>query len=61
MRKPSNPSDPTIKWLLYIPRSLADRVNLTILDPMSGKPAYGERNALIIELLKQHLENLETI
>ena len=52
--RPSLPV-PTIDWKCYIPLPIAAKVDLLLLDPVSGKTRYGARSALVNQLLLQWL------
>ena len=58
MPKKSPHSGPITQWSVRIRQDLADRVDLTMIDPMSGRVAYGQRTALIERLLAEHLASL---
>lgn len=43
-------------WHITLPADLADRVDLTMLDPLTGRVKYGGRQKLIERLLRRHLQ-----
>ena len=49
-RKPD--ADPSVRWDLYIPSTLAASVELLLKDPVRQKVKYGARSELIEELLR---------
>lgn len=53
-RKP-NPI-PTIDWKCHVPVPIACKVDLLLLDPVTGNPRHGARSALVTELLIKWLE-----
>lgn len=58
MSRPFNP-EMSKAWKIHIPATLAGRVEHRLLDPVSGKPAYGARNKLLTELLEKWLSEQE--
>lgn len=48
--------DPPIKWRVNIPESIAAKVELMLLNPLTGDIRYGARSDLITKLLKQWLD-----
>lgn len=49
-------AEPIVVWKLSMPQSLAVQVEELIMDPVKGKPIYGERSALIVRLLEEWVE-----
>lgn len=47
--------EPHTKMKITIPATLAARVGLRIMDPITRKPKYGEFSKLITQLLEKHL------
>jgi hypothetical protein len=47
--------DPLVKRKISLPNSLCARVDEYLLDPSTGKRAYGELSRLIERLLREHL------
>jgi hypothetical protein len=43
------------KWKITLPTYMAGRVELILMDKMSGRPVYGARSELIRRLLEQWL------
>lgn len=43
--------DPRTEWKVSIDATIAARVEHAVFDHLSGKPAYGQRSALIERLL----------
>lgn len=58
MSKPQR-SDPPVEIELSIPQSVLTRVELALVDPVRGKPAYGARSKLVTRLLKDWLDRLQ--
>lgn len=52
-RKPL--TDRPTEWKLSIPSSLAARIELRLVDPLTGKPKHGARSRLVNELLRAWL------
>lgn len=44
-----------VQWKICVPSVLAAEVELRLFDPLTGKPKYGARGDLIVELLRKHL------
>ena len=53
-RKPLK--DRPVEWKLRIPTSVANGINSTILDPLTGEPAFGERSKLTEKLYRAYLK-----
>ena len=53
-RKPS--TDPSVRWPVLVPGTLAAEVELRLLHPVRGKARYGARNSLILQLLRDWLK-----
>lgn len=52
--RPAN-TIPTVEWKSHIPTPIAAKVDIFLLDPVSLKPRYGARSALVTQLLIQWL------
>jgi hypothetical protein len=48
--------DRPVEWSLRLPSSLADEVELLLIDPLRGKPAFGARSALVVSLLREWID-----
>ena len=48
---------PTIDWKCQIPVDVATKVDLFLLDPLTGRPVYGSRSALVTSLLRAWLSS----
>jgi hypothetical protein len=44
---------PSVRWTLYLPRTLAAEVQLLLLDPMKDRIRYSARNDLMERLLQE--------
>lgn len=51
MARPFNP-DLTKNWKVCLPAPLAARVELALFNPVTKKPAYGDRGKVIAEALE---------
>ena len=47
--------DRPVEWKIHVPFSVAAKVDLLLLDPTTGRSAYGARSAKVTELLKKWL------
>lgn len=47
--------DPPVEWKVTIPTSVAQRVEIALVDPARGKPRFGARAQLITQLLREWL------
>lgn len=54
-RKPL--TDRPVEWKLRIPSSVASAISDLILDPLTGKPAHGERSKLTEKLYRDYLKS----
>ena len=52
-------TDPSVEWKLYIPLSLAAKIELLLLDPTRQKVRFGARSQLIASLLAQWVRKQE--
>jgi hypothetical protein len=52
-------AEPYKKWKVLIPATLAGRIEFYFLDPITGKPKYGDRGRLITQLLEEWLAKQE--
>jgi hypothetical protein len=52
-------ADPIVRWTISVPQSVADALDITMLDPMSGAVRYGARSGLIVRLLREHLRRIQ--
>lgn len=43
------------QWTVYVPRSLAMKIDMLFFNPASGRIRYGYRTALVNKLLRQWL------
>jgi len=50
---------PTVEWKLKIPAPVAVRLDMLVLDPLKGVPAYGQRSALVTQILRDYLAKLD--
>jgi len=55
--RPRNP-DLRTNWKLSMPAPIAARVDLLLLDPLTGKPKYAERSRITAALWEQYLAQL---
>jgi len=53
-------SDKPSRFELSIPQSIYDKMELHLLDPVTGKANYGSRSKLIQMLLREYFEKLRT-
>ena len=44
-----------VRWLVSVDEPIANRIDLLLVDPMSGRSTYGARSALINRLLAEYL------
>ena len=54
--KRSPHGEPLRHWHITLPESLANRVDLLLIDPLSGRVKYGSRSGLVERLLREHLD-----
>ena len=47
---------PHVRWRINIDAEIAKRVDDALFDAVRGKPGYGERSALVDELLREWLD-----
>lgn len=47
---------PSVQWLLYVPVTLAARVDLILKDPVRDKVKYGARGELLVQLLERWIK-----
>jgi len=47
-------------WHLYLDNDLADKIDLLLHDPLTGRVRYGARGQLIDKLLRAHLRSQTT-
>lgn len=50
-------SEPSAQWKVTIPKRIAARVELRLIDPRTGRPMYAARARLLEVLLNDFLEN----
>ena len=50
---------PKVVWRIYVPEELATRYEVILYDRRRGKPEYGARSQLVVELLQRNLELIE--
>jgi hypothetical protein len=57
MSKVGRPANtiPTIDWKCHIPVPIAAKVDIFLLDPVTGKTRHGARSGLVTQLLIQWL------
>lgn len=55
MARPRNP-EPYVQWKISVPATLAAEIELEFWDPVLGKPKYGDRSDLLVQLLRSWLE-----
>lgn len=48
--------DRPVEWKVYVPSSVANVVDLLMLDPVTGNIRKGARSALVEELLRRWVE-----
>lgn len=53
-RKPH--SDPPVQWFLSVPTTLAAKVDLLLMDPVTRKVKYSARSDLVQVLLREWVE-----
>lgn len=58
MGRHANPSM-TKSWKIHVDATIAGRVELLLLDPLTAKPRYGKRGELVNELLRKWVEEEE--
>lgn len=51
--------EPSAQWKVTLPKRVAARVALRLIDPRTGKPYYGGRARLLEILLTDWLDNEE--
>jgi hypothetical protein len=49
---------PAVDWKVYIPIDLAAKVDVLLVDPLTGRTEFGARSAYIERLVRQDLANL---
>lgn len=47
---------PTVAWKLKIPVPIAVELDMLVFDPVKGINAYGQRSALVTQILREYLE-----
>jgi hypothetical protein len=52
--RPTNPI-PSAAWKVYIPLPIATKVDLLLLDPMTGRVRHGAKSAFVTQLLVEWL------
>lgn len=55
---PARRPDHVIKVRISLPAELIISVDHTLLDPDTGKPAFGARSRLVERLLREYLESV---
>jgi len=48
--------DPPVEWKINIPTSVVAKVELLLMDPLTGRPRHGARSKLMASLLKEWLD-----
>lgn len=58
-RRPGRPANdiPTIDWKVHIPVPIAAKIDVLLLDPVTGKTRHGARSAFVTELLVKYLNS----
>jgi len=51
-------TDPPVIWEISLPRSLTQKIEILLTDPLTGKTRYGARSRLIESLLLSYLNTL---
>lgn len=56
-RKPGRPPNavPTIDWKVHIPIPVAAKIDIFLLDPVTGSTRHGARSAFVTQLLVEWL------
>lgn len=54
MPRPVN-ADLTIAKKIHLPATIVGKIEVDMLDPLTGRARYGSWSALITELLEKHL------
>ena len=54
MPRPNNP-EPSVQLHIWLPRSLAERMDLLLLDPVRNRVRYGARSKLMARLVERWL------
>ncbi len=52
-------TEATITWKIRVPASVGAQVELLVMDPLTRKPSYGKRSALVTKLLRAHLKSIQ--
>jgi hypothetical protein len=55
----STPFEGLKHWHLRMPTALSDRIDLALLDPITGRARYGAKSQLVEQLLREWLYRLE--
>jgi hypothetical protein len=50
----------SVPWKIRVPVDLAAAVEESLLNPLTGRPKYGEKSALVVALIRKYLEDIET-
>jgi len=53
--------DRPVEWSLRLPSSLANEVELMLIDPLRGKPTFGARSALVVSLLREWIAKTKIV
>lgn len=56
-RKPLN--EPTVKIGVYLPKRLADRLDMLLVDPIRFRTRYGSKSELITKLVKEFFDHAD--
>lgn len=56
-RRPGRPANvvPTIDWKVHIPIPIATKIDVFLLDPVTGNTRHGARSAFVTQLLVEWL------
>ena len=46
----------SVAWKLRIPYDLAAAIEEMFLNPLTGRPGYGEKSDLVVTLLRKYLD-----
>ena len=51
--------DPPIKLQINVPRSVLDKVEILLFDPVTGQRKYGALSEFVTRLLREELQRLK--
>jgi len=52
-------ADPPVEMRINVPQSIAAKMELLLLDPLTRRPRYGARSDLITKLLREWISSKE--